>query len=258
MVNADVSVIHIFGKIQIMKIHRNSMYYFLLLSLAVISCNQIETKTESILTDEVKGQLLNKNVCDDVRITDLNFDNSPADNSGTNFNLSGVATLTGGVERAISLEGDLTKNDNWSYSFGEETQESMTRRMLQLLNSGTFSSLGSDNSIPSDISFESDNSGYYHSQDGDRYSFDYSISNVYHKNEFPTIRSTGSKCDELVESITLDRQYFAADFTMSNNRFVLKGTIRMNGPDMRVDISADVEDNETSKSDHLEWTLYKE
>ncbi len=160
--------------------------------------------------------------------------------------------------KVLYNEGDLTKNDNWSYSFGEETQESMTRRMLQLLNSGSYSSLGSDNSIPSDISFESDNSGYYHSQDGDRYSFDYSISNVYHKNEFPTIQSTGSKCDDLVESITLDRQYFGADFTMSNNRFVLKGTIKMNGPDMRVDISADVEDNETSKSDHLEWSLYKD
>jgi len=244
-----------------MKVHHKSMYCFLLLSVAMMACNQIETKIESTLTDEVKGALLNKSVCDDVDdviITDLNFDNSPADNSGTNFNLSGVATLTGGVERAISLEGDLTKNDNWSCSFGEETQESMTKRMLQLLNSGSFSSMGFDNSIPSDISFESNNSGYYHSQDGDRYSFDYSISNVYHKNDFPTIRSTGSKCDELVESITLDRQYFAADFTMSNNRFVLKGTIRMNGPDMRVDISADVEDNETSKSDHLEWTLYKE
>ena len=231
-----------------------------MLSVAVISCNQIETKTESILTEEFKGQVLNKNVfgcgCN-VRITDLNFDNSPADNSGTNFNLSGVATLTGGVERTISYKGDLTKIDDWSYSLGEETQESMNKRMLQLLNSGSFSSHRSDNSIPSDISFESDNSGYYHSRDGDRYSFDYSISNVYHKNEFPTIQS-GSKCDDLAESITLDRQYFGADFTMSNNRFVLKGTIKMNGPVMRVDISADVEDNETSKSDHLEWSLYKD
>lgn len=240
-----------------MKIIRNSVYAYLLLSTVVISCNQIETQAESILTDEVKEHLLNKNVCTDVMITGLNFDNSPNDNSGTNFKLSGLATLTGGVDRTIDLEGNLTENDNWNYSFGEETQESMKKRILQLLNSGAFSSSESNNSVPSDISFESENSGYYHSQDGDKYSFDYGLKNVYHKNEFPTIHSTGSKCDDLVESITLKRQSFGADFSMSNNRFVLNGTIKINGPDMRIEIIGDIEDNETSKSDHIEWSLYK-
>ena len=44
---------------------------------------------------------------------------------------------------------------------------------------------------------------------------------------------------------------------MSNNRFVLNGTIKINGPDMRIEIIGDIEDNETSKSDHIEWSLYK-
>jgi hypothetical protein len=229
--------------------------FFITLTL-LASCNDIETKTESVMSDKIKDELLNTKVCDDISIVDLNFNNSPDDNYGTNFTFSGIVTLTGGVDRIIDIRTNLIDNDITYYSFGEETQESMTKRFLQLLNSGTFSIYDASISAPTDVTFLSDESGYYHSRDGDRYSFHYTVSNINHENEFPTI-SKDSKCDDVIESLTLDKQSFGADFTMYNNRFTISGKIKIDGPNMTVEINGECEDNESSRSGQINWILFK-
>jgi hypothetical protein len=212
---------------------------------------------ESTVTDLLKDELINHELCPGVTIKDLRFDNSPADNSGTKITCSGIATLTNDVERDFNIRADLTNIENsTSVSFGGETQESMTRRFLQLLKSGTFSNSLSSNNEPINITFESDYSGYYISRDGDRYSFDYSISSIYHVSKFPDLIEPFD-CDDLIQSVELNDQSYGADFTMSNNRFILNGKIKINGPSMIVEISGDIEDNESSRSEYINWTLNK-
>lgn len=231
-------------------------YLSFAISFLLFSCNQIETKTEKLISDEVRDQMINKQVCDGVSIIDLKFDNSPDDNSGTNFTLSGVATLTEGVERQINLEGDISENENWKYSFGDETEESIRKRFFKLLTTNSFLSNFKSNSVPYDMNFETENSGYYHSKDGDKYNFDYDISNIHHTNDFKLISSNGSNCDDLLESIDFLKQSYEANFNMSNNRFTFSGTIKINGPDSQLDISGEIEDNESSRVKDINWTMY--
>jgi hypothetical protein len=237
-------------------------YNIIIVLLILTGCKEIGAKYESHTTDLLKERLSGQKFCSDVVLVDLRFDKSSDDNFGTEIKCNGIATFTGGIERHCYFKVDIIDvmtgdaEKSIFVSYGGETQESMTRRFLQLLNSGTFFNLWSSVNAPIKCTFKSDYSGYYFSRDGDRYSFDYSISNIYHENSFPDIGES-TYCKEIIKSLKLKEQSFGADFTMSNNRFVLNGKIKIDGPSMMVEISGDIEDNESSQSEYINWTLHE-
>jgi hypothetical protein len=156
------------------------------------SCSQFQRKTEQYISDNIKEEIINTSICEDgsetINIIDIKFDNNPEDNSGTKFKINGVATIANDVEREVTIDVDIASNRNMKFTFGDETQSSMKNRLLKLLTSSRYSSievLYGEERAPELISFEVDNTGYYEARDGDRYSFDFSIDNVVHVNDFP-------------------------------------------------------------------------
>jgi hypothetical protein len=233
----------------------------LFLLLSNISCNEISKKTEKILSEEIKKDLINNQICKGVNVVDIIFDNNPEDNKGlTKYKLKGTIALIPTtlndrciVKREISIPVDIEKN-SWEFTINEETQESMRYRMIKLLQEGSFSSEYSSEKQLSGIEFESESSGHYYTKEGEKYKFSFHLSKIQHINDFPPI-SNGVSCNIIDDCLDLNKQSYRAQINMSNSRFDLNGYIELFGPDNNLSIKGEIVSSESSKSEELELSL---
>jgi hypothetical protein len=231
----------------------SNIFLMLLISAVSTSCNQIGTKSEQLISDEIKKQLTNTPICEGVKISEVTFDNNPDDNPGiTDMKLSGTATFEGGVERVLSIKGDVTNDNSWKYTIEEETAASMKKRFLQLITSGSFSAAWGYESEISRIEFSNDGQGHYYVQDGDRYNFNYELSEIIHLNDFPSF-SSGAACSDIESGFNLKKQEYKARLSITNNRVAINGFLTIRGPENTLKIKGEVTNQESSESTDIEY-----
>jgi len=232
-------------------LHLPNIFFFL---MTFCSCNFVTTKTEEQISENIKEKLTYKKICDNVRIENIRFDNSSGDNSGSEFSLKGFVNLSNDIEREIVIDGNLFKENSWRYTIKSETEESMIRRIVKILTSNSFDIENSSEVQMESIKFESDNLGYYKVSDGDQYSFNYTLTEPIHYNEFPDIEENLS-CDEIQKSVDIDKQCFKSNFEIKNSKFILNGTIKIDSENGELVIKGRIESLENSKTDELDMTF---
>ena len=208
---------------------------------------------EDSMTEKIKEIITEKAVCEGIIVTNIEFDNNPDDNKKIGVvNMKGRITFNNEMEREVIFTTNF-KNFSEDCKMMEETQTSMLRRLALLLKEKSYEPIDDNFLGLSSINFKDDETGIYVSRDGDRYGFNYSLSEPQNLSERTFYSS--SSCAELKNSLDLNKQQFSANLIMENRLFTLNGIIIASGVDNRLSIEGEIMENETSKSEKISLLL---
>jgi hypothetical protein len=217
------------------------------------SCAELAEKSEEAVSSVATPDILNHEPCDGIRITAVEFDNDPSDNSGSTYVLNGTAVLNNAVEREISLSGDLMESGSWELYVGKETQSSSENRLLELLSNRNFVARYFDDEIQQ-MSFDKDMSGVFEARDGDRYRFDYEVNDARNAESLGYEGSRVS-CDDLQRSFLLEEQNFESDFSFETAAARFEGKLKVDPEEGALIISGVVEQTESSEILDVTWVF---